>query len=155
MTDYAKNKWNAIALFYQDRSADILATPRNQWAMDPYEWDMGRAMIFMTPIESAFWSDIRQLGAVMYPQYPIAGFFADFANPVAKVVVECDGAQFHLDKAKDEARDAELSRRGWVVYRLTGRECKQDFDTETRQFSTPAKLVQSLIQNYRIGETNH
>lgn len=151
MTVYTKNKWNAIAAFYKSYSAEILATPKNQWAMDPYAWDMGDAMIFMTPIEVAFWADVRQFDVVLYPQYPVAGVFLDFANPAAKVAVECDGAQFHLDKAKDEARDAALASRGWTVYRLTGRECKQDFNDETREYSVPAKLVQLLIQRHGIG----
>ena len=151
MSEYTKNKWKLIAAFYKAINAEILATPKSEWATDPYAWDMGRPMIFMTPIESAFWADVRQFDAVLYPQYPIAGFFVDFANPVAKVAVECDGAQFHQDKARDDARDALLKSKGWTVYRLTGQECKQDFNDETREYSTPAKLVQHLIARHRIG----
>lgn len=152
MTNYLTNHWSAIAAFYKSHNPAILSAPRNEWAIDPYAWDTPNSMIFMTPIEEAFWADIRQVGAVLYPQYPVAGVFVDFANPVAKVAVECDGAEFHKDKAKDAERDAMLAARGWTIYRLTGRECKQEFNEETREYSVPAKLVQQLIARHRIGE---
>ena len=58
----------------------------------------------------------------MYPQWPQCGFFLDFANPVARVAIECDGREFH-DSVKDGRRDAILEAEGWTVYRLTGRDC--------------------------------
>lgn len=151
MTEYLANHWSLIAAFYKKHNPAILASPRNEWAIDPYAWDTPQPMIFMTPIEEAFWADVRQIGAVLYPQYPVAGVFLDFANPIAKVAVECDGAQFHKDKTKDADRDAMLASRGWTIYRLTGRECRQDFNEVTRELSAPAKLVQKLIQRHGIG----
>jgi very-short-patch-repair endonuclease len=92
------------------------------WAppADPYviaDW----AMLF-TPIEAAIWSDIRCYGLPFWPQFPIGRFVVDFADPVRRIALECDGAAFH-DAAKDRARDAELERMGWTVYRIPGREC--------------------------------
>lgn len=77
-----------------------------------------------TPIESAAWSSIRYSGLPMLPQYPIGPYFADFADPDTKVVIECDGRQFHQDKERDAARDLYMAQRGWTVFRVTGRECK-------------------------------
>jgi very-short-patch-repair endonuclease len=76
-----------------------------------------------TPIESAAWGAIRYTGLPMLPQYPIGPYFADFADPDAKIVLECDGRQFHQDKDRDAARDRFMVARGWSVYRVTGREC--------------------------------
>lgn len=93
---------------------------------DPYgiaDW----VMIF-TPIEAAAWSDIRAAGLPLWPQLPVGKFFVDFGNPVAKVALECDGAAWHQDTSKDEARDRELRKMGWRIYRATGRVCKVDFE---------------------------
>lgn len=123
---------------------------------DPYEiadW----ASIF-TPIEAAFWSDVRANSLPLWPQYPVGRFFVDFGNPVRKVAVECDGREFHLDKAKDAARDAELRRLGWSVYRIEGWQCKgsnPDYDPDASEEEeeerqrfiserTPADLIARL-----------
>lgn len=102
------NNWNALREHYARHAKVIEACDRNEWAMDPYAWSTG--IMRMTPIEEWLWHDIRDANAVFYPQYPIGGFFVDFANPRAKVAIECDGAAFHLDKSKDEARRASPTR---------------------------------------------
>lgn len=83
-------------------------------------------MTIFTPIESAAWSAIRYTGLPLLPQYPIGPYFADFADPDTKVVIECDGKQFHQDKERDAARDRFMAEKGWTVFRVTGRECKAD-----------------------------
>ena len=115
------NDWTAIRAHYRLYGKEILSSPKNEWAIDPYLWDNG--MLRMTPIESALWADIRDAGAILYPQYPVLGFFVDFANPVAKIAIECDGAAYHLDREKDAARDDLLNSAGWRVYRISGRDC--------------------------------
>lgn len=37
-------------------------------------------------------------------------------------VVECDGAEYHTDKEKDDKRTAEIEKHGYRVYRVTGSE---------------------------------
>ena len=120
------NDFNRISQHYQRNIAEILGAPAHRWGIDPYAWDH-EAGISLTPIEAALWSDIRYLGCVFYPQFPVGRYFVDFGNPVAKVAIECDGAEFHQDKAKDEKRQREIEAAGWTVYRITGRECKTDF----------------------------
>lgn len=88
---------------------------------DPYE--VGDWLSVFTPIEFSMWQDIRGMGLDLWPQLPVGRFFVDFGNPVAKVAVECDGRQWHLDQEKDAARDAELERMGWKVYRVPGWQC--------------------------------
>ena len=99
-------RWRSLRRFYEMASDQISAAGRCEWGIDPYEVDW---VSIFTPIESALWHDIRAAGAVLYPQYPVGRYFVDFANPVAMVAVECDGAAWHQDKAKDAKRDAELA----------------------------------------------
>jgi very-short-patch-repair endonuclease len=118
-------RWEAIRAFYRDAEAEIMAVETYQWGIDPYEVDWCR---YFTPIEFGLWQDIRAEGAVLYPQYPIGPYFADFANPKVRVVIECDGKAFHQDKEKDRKRDKWMKDRGWSVYRLTGKECLKPDD---------------------------
>jgi very-short-patch-repair endonuclease len=142
------NNWASIRKYYAGMDEIILHEKSNDWAIDPCAWDgFG---ISMTPIESALWQDIREANAVFYPQYPIHGMFVDFANPVAKVVIECDGAEFHKDKAKDYARDVILTSRGWTVYRISGRDCKTDFDEETMETSAANKFIKQICDRHDV-----
>ena len=143
MNPYFQN----ISDFYALYEKHILAEPSNEWAIPAYSWE---PLINMTPIESWLWSDIREANAVFYPQWPIAGFFVDFANPVAKVSIECDGAAFHKDKAKDAARDLKLQARGWTIYRLTGKECRSGFDYETKQIGDARKAIDLICRNHDV-----
>jgi hypothetical protein len=89
----------------------------------PYCSSIDWVSIF-TPIEYDTWHSIRSHGGIpLYPQYPILKYFIDFANPFLKIGVECDGANFHLDKKKDNDRDFELKQAGWKIYRISGSDC--------------------------------
>lgn len=144
------NKWNAIRQHYARYSERIQATPRNEWAMDPYMWDMGQHMIFMTPIEENFWADCRDADLILYPQYPACGYFIDFANPAAKVGVECDGRAYHTDKARDAHRQGVLERSGWTIYRIGGRECNEHWDEENGRPPSGRLLADRIGQEYGI-----
>lgn len=146
---FIPNKWDRIRAFYRDHHERIMAAPVNEWGIDPYAWDC--EMIFLTPIESWFWADIRACDAVLYPQYPALGFFVDFANPKAKVAIECDGAAYHQDKAKDEARDKRLTAAGWSVYRITGAHCRLEQDQETGALSIPHLFMQRICDIHGIS----
>lgn len=113
-----------IRKFYVGYAPEIMAEP-SDWGLMPYEWE--EAGVQFTPIESALWQDIRMEDLVLYPQYPVDRFFVDFGNPVWKVAIECDGAAWHLDKDKDAARDAALNKMGWLVYRISGKDCRTDY----------------------------
>jgi very-short-patch-repair endonuclease len=54
-------------------------------------------------------------------QEPFCPYFADFFLPEVNLIIECDGAEFHLDKEKDARRDAYiLANHGVRTIRLTG-----------------------------------
>lgn len=57
-------------------------------------------------------------------QFQIGTKRVDFAFPIAKLVVECDGRQYHVEDGelmeKDQKRDIYLARKGWVVKHFDG-----------------------------------
>lgn len=149
-------RFKAIRAFYAAASPTIFAEDPRRWAIDPYEVDWIRVF---TPIERAFWHDIRAHGAVLYPQFPVGRFFPDFCNPVAKVIVECDGAYWHSDTDADAARDAELRSLGFSIYRVKGRVCLADsFEAEDGwgrtilQQSESSELVRRICDTHSISE---
>lgn len=142
-----RNTWDAIDWLYAEHRDAILAGPANEWAMDPCDWT---PIIQMTPIERCIWGDIREANAVFYPQWPVGGVYVDFANPAAKVAIECDGAAYHTDKAKDAARDEKLAALGWVVYRITGRDCHAECDEETGAQGYARRFVEAIASYHGL-----
>jgi hypothetical protein len=130
----------AIRAFYIAAWKEIKTHPAHVWALDPYEVDWPS---LFTPIEYALWSQIRAEGIVLYPQHPVAGYFVDFGHPLARVAVECDGAAFHTDKAKDMVRQRAIEAKGWRVYRLTGKACMRDFTEEENEETGAIRLIPS------------
>jgi very-short-patch-repair endonuclease len=147
------NDWNRIRAFYDVFGPRILAGERWEWAIDAYAWDEWGGFNF-TPIESWLWADIRNNNAIFYPQYPVASFFVDFANPLAKVAIECDGFHYHLDKEKDRARDEVLAALGWSVYRIPGHVCRTEQDEETGESSEAFRFVRDIANRHRLSR-NH
>jgi REase_MTES_1575 len=117
--------WSRIARYYAKHNAVILAAGPNAWGLDPYQWEF-EGEIKLSPIERMFWFDVRACGVVLYPQYPVGRFFVDFANPAARVAVECDGAAYHQDPERDGERQAEIEAMGWLVLRIVGSDCYRD-----------------------------
>ncbi|MBK9497414.1 MAG: DUF559 domain-containing protein, partial [Xanthomonadales bacterium] len=89
-----------IRAYYDKRRDAILSANPRQWGCSIYGMDW---ISMFSPIEHIAWGEIRHLGIVFYPQYPIAEMFVDFAAPQQKVVIECDGAAYH-NKDKDAER---------------------------------------------------
>lgn len=141
------NDFNAIRAFYREMDVLIEATPKSDWAADPYAWS---EVIQLTPIEAWLWTDIRQADVILYPQYPVGRFFVDFANPMARVAIECDGAAYHMDVEKDLARQREIEGAGWMVYRITGRDCRTEFDDETRKQSRARQFIDEIARAHGI-----
>lgn len=150
-----QRRFMAIRNFYQRHHAEVMAAV-DVWHIDPYAWDH-EGGIRLTPIESALWHDIRAEGLVLHPQYPVGRFFVDFGNPVAKVAIECDGAQWHQDKEKDASRQREIEALGWRVYRITGSACFSDFvETEhhcgriSLQAGEARRFIREIAQRHSL-----
>jgi len=116
-------RFDEAAKHYKTYRTEILEAGRSEWGVDPYEWE---CFSKMSPIESDLWRCIRAVDAVLYPQFPIGRYFADFCNPVAGVVIECDGAMWHQDAEKDAKRQNAIEGEGSTVYRITGKQCQDE-----------------------------
>ncbi len=90
---------------------------------------------FGSPIESEFWSAWESVNRreKMYislmPQYPVGGYFVDFAHPDTLTAIELDGFATHSnteDVARDRRRQREIGILGWHVARFGGKEIYQD-----------------------------
>ncbi len=141
------NKWDLFRSFYSDYAEELETTPSNEWITQPRDWE---TEFCMTPIERWMWEEIRNNRMVMYPQYPVLGFFLDFANPKAKVAIECDGAAYHTDWQKDQARDKALNAAGWVVFRFTGSECWKEQDPETGNATDAQELLAAIAKAFPV-----
>lgn len=113
-----QERWELIRETYKGKIDEIMSSGVN--GCSPYflDWES-----IFTPIEEYAWAAIRGVGfCPMYPQFPVKNYFIDFANPILKVGLECDGKDWH-DKEKDRERDMELASDGWEIYRVSGSEC--------------------------------
>ena len=78
-----------------------------------------------TDAEHRLWSILRGRlldGAKFRRQFPIDRYFADFACPALRLIVEVDGSQHIAGKAYDDARSARLRESGWSVIRFWSNE---------------------------------
>jgi len=120
LSSMVQDNWDSLSIRFNGiKEIYALLTPEiksHNGCVDPYFIDWSR---YFTPIESNLWQDIRSNGLPFFPQYPVAGYFVDFGDPVARIALEADGKQWH-DKEKDEARDRRIQSQGWRVIRYTG-----------------------------------
>ncbi len=80
-----------------------------------------------TPAETALWQILRahrMKGFGFRRQHPIDRFFADFACPTAKLVIELDGPSHDHRLEQDAARDEHLITHGWTTLRFQNRELR-------------------------------
>lgn len=88
--------------------------------------------------EMEHWIQTREEGACLIPQAMIMGYRADFLllakfharSDLSRVVVECDGHDYH-ERTKEQAaydrrRDREMTAAGYRVFRFTGSEIFRD-----------------------------
>lgn len=107
-----------------------------------------------SPIEMQTWQAIRGFGKCpLYPQYPVGKYFTDFGNPFVKIAIECDGKEWHQDKAKDIDRDRNLSNMGWTVFRISGADCYKyipevtpDYEDEHIEYQNLSEIFEKTIE---------
>ena len=98
-----------------------------------------------------------------YKDMPVT--LPDFAFPDAKIVIYCDGYEYHSDSnsfQKDRQQSRELQLKGWIVLRFGGAEILNDTDAVvfTIQRAIKQKLAQradrltlaEVNQRYRTDE---
>jgi very-short-patch-repair endonuclease len=87
----------------------------------------------MTTAEVILWSRLRRkaiLGLGFRRQFPIGPYFADFACPVIRLVIEVDGSTHRTEEAHayDARRRAFLESQGWREIRVSNEEVFRDLD---------------------------
>lgn len=67
---------------------------------------------------------VEGIGIYCRPQFEIGKHRVDFAFPVARLAVECDGKEYHfsdtLQIERDQKRDKYLAKKGWIVMHFDG-----------------------------------
>ena len=86
-----------------------------------------------TKPERWLWSRLRALrphGFHFRRQVPFRGYFLDFAEHRAKLVIELDGSQHGEDRRfiRDQRRDEMLAQEGYRVLRIPNSELVEDFE---------------------------
>ncbi len=99
-------------------------------------WRTNRSRILRaneTSAEAKLWAELRsrQLGDLKFVrQAPVGDYFVDFLCRERKVVVELDGGTHstEVEIARDVARSAELSGRGYRVFRVSNADVFEHLD---------------------------
>lgn len=84
-----------------------------------------------TDIEIIMANALEKNNITFVEQYPIRckyGYIADFYLPDFKIIIECDGEQFH-NKKRDNKRDAILRKLEYKIIRFSGTEIRTDINT--------------------------
>jgi len=83
----------------------------------------------MTDAERLLWSKLRRKqmhGHMFRHQTSIGNYIVDFACLTIKLVIEVDGGQHNINKARDERRTRWLESRGYRVMRFWNNEVLQN-----------------------------
>jgi len=97
---------------------------------------LGRRNYGKTWIEEKLGWALTQLGIKFESQFPVKYgldilgrvryYFPDFALVDNRILIECDGKQWHKSKSKDNLRQSRLEELGWRVLRFPEDEIKSD-----------------------------
>lgn len=82
-----------------------------------------------SPIEDALKYELQGRQIEFEAQKEIGKYRVDFYFAKAKLVVECDGKEYHSDfiqQEKDIKREFEIMKKGYIVLRFKGSEIYQD-----------------------------
>lgn len=82
-----------------------------------------------SPIEFTFLTQLNTYGVYGICQFAIGNYFADMAFPEQRLVIECDGKEFHSTPeqiARDKQRDIFMQDLGWTVEHFSGSAIKNN-----------------------------
>lgn len=79
-----------------------------------------------SPIEEKMTGALQRFGVKIEFQKEIGPYRADIYVPSDKIVVECDGIEYHQDKERDKKRDKYMRENGYKVLRFWGTEIHND-----------------------------
>lgn len=90
--------------------------------------------ILFSPIEEFLHEALKRnkLDHLTQREYAIGPYKIDFAIPVVKLAIECDGAEYHRENQeqldRDQRRDKYLARKGWRTLRIEGIAIRKDIN---------------------------
>jgi very-short-patch-repair endonuclease len=70
----------------------------------------------LNEIEFKFYSDIKSIGVLLYPYYPVENIVVDFANPFEKIAVVIQYKKSDIVKQEDKIKY--LNQMGWTIYKM-------------------------------------
>lgn len=117
----------------------------NKFKINPLA-QVKEAKLIESPIEEFMLQAISQHGLATHcrPQFQIGTKRVDIAFPIAKLVVECDGREYHFLEEeqieKDQKRDMYLAKQGWVVKHFDGLIIRRNIEiciNEIRDYLNP------------------
>ncbi len=138
------DRQNHRRVVYNRIQSEAAARPGSVQMQTPY------GLVWMSPIEIELYEALRQEGLDPIPQFYVQGYYADFAFPDVRFLVEADGA-LHNDAAHrehDRKRDWILKRQGWTVKRFHG-------TTITHRASNCAYVVRQEVQGRRDAAAHY
>lgn len=72
-----------------------------------------------SPIERKLFNALTFNGYQVFTQKQVGPYRGDLFIP-PKLIIECDGKAYHLDKARDRRRDSYIRKQGYSVMRVSG-----------------------------------
>ncbi len=123
-------------ILIQDQKRSRLDSSRseavNKFKCDKILKDMVRSLKVDSPIEEILRNAlvIDGLSKHLRTQFQIGTKRVDFAFPIAKLVVEANGQEYHHDNQdqldRDMKRDKYLARKGWRVLHIEGKAIRRN-----------------------------
>lgn len=85
---------------------------------------------FDSPLELELHEALLKRGVAAKTGIVVSRYRLDLAvvHNGVRLDIECDGAHFHTDREKDEARDQAIESEGWKVMRFSGRQLSRDLE---------------------------
>ena len=111
-----------------------------------------------TDAEHALWFRLRNRrlsGLKFRRQHPIGRYYADFACPEGRLVVELDGGQHAYQKDNDNRRSEYLQCRGWRVVRFWDDEVLTELETVLEVVLCRARAPITTTLSTRVGGRTH
>ena len=116
------------------------------------KYDYAKTKNRKSPIENRLFTAMKKKNLNPVSQYKILNFKVDFAFLEQKLVVECDGSEYHGDSGTLWARNDYESRRhylikkeGWTILRYTGYEIHHNADMIAYRISRAIKIRSRLL----------
>lgn len=81
---------------------------------------------FVSSLENKMMDILDKMGVDFAYQYPIKGYWLDFAVPSLNIGIEVDGEYWHQDSEADCKRQSKIESEGWQIFRFTGQQMKNN-----------------------------